>query len=246
VKGAGVAIALRGDDPQAGTAWAEAFATTQGRMSISGSRDWLQYSVSLQDLDAAIGTITAFVILLPGTTGTAYVDDVTVTSSVAAPQLALSNGGFEAGLQAPDNWWTGGTEPGFTFRWLSTGAQEGRRAVSITREHETTGFAFWAQTLRASAFVNGPVTLRAWLRTELVGQGVSIAVRGDDTQRPAGSAESFATSQYVKDITGSNGWTEWTVTLSNLPAGMQSLTIYLILLPNTTGTVDFDAVTLTR
>jgi hypothetical protein len=36
------------------------------------------------------------------------------------------------------------------------------------------------------------------------------------------------------------------VTLDRLPTGMQSVTVYLLFLPRTTGTVDFDGVELKR
>jgi hypothetical protein len=251
VRGAGVAIALRGDDPALGPGNAEAFSTTQGRINIRGTADWAEYSVQLQDLDASIGRITAYVILLPGTTGSVYVDDVTLSSGVALPshpQLALENGGFEAGQHTPEYWWLGGTTfSGFTLEWRSAGAYEGRRAASITRQEASQEhFAYWAQTLRADAFRDGPVTLRARVRTDLTGQGVSLVIRGDDTPRPAGAAEAFATTQGRTTISGSSGWVERSVTLDRLPAGMQSVTIYLVFLRGTTGTVAFDAVELTR
>lgn len=83
VNGAGVAIALRGDALTGLTLGAaEVFSTTQGRVSIRGTAEWAVYSVDLQQLDASIGTITAFVILLPGTTGSVYVDDVKLSSGV--------------------------------------------------------------------------------------------------------------------------------------------------------------------
>lgn len=79
-----------------------------------------------------------------------------------------------------------------------------------------------------------------------MGQGVSLVIRGDDSPRPAGFAEVFATTQGTTTISGSSGWEEWAVTLDRLPTGIQSVTVYLVFLPGTTGTVRFDAVELTR
>jgi hypothetical protein len=251
VQGPGFAIALRGDDPTLGPGGSEAFASTQGRIDIRGTADWTEYSVHLQDLDASIGTISVFLILLPGTTGNVYVDDVTLSTGVAVPEtprFELENGGFEAGDRSPDDWWRGGTTySGFTFDWWSTGAYEGNRAVSITRQGASReDFAFWAQTLRADEFIGGSVTLHARVRTDVTGQGVSLVIRGDDTLRPADRAEAFASTQGSTMISGSSGWVERSVTLDRLPPGMESVTVYLVFLPGTTGTVYFDAVELTR
>jgi hypothetical protein len=90
------------------------------------------------------------------------------------------------------------------------------------------------------------VTLRARVRTDLTGRGVSLVIRGDDTPRPADSAEAFATTQGRLTISGASGWVEQVVRLDRLPTEMQSVTVYLVFLPGTTGTVTFDAVELTR
>lgn len=46
-------------------------------------------------------------------------------------------------------------------------------------------------------------------------------------------------------ITGLKDWTEYRVTLNEVPSRIESLTVYLLFLPNTTGTVYFDEVSLT-
>lgn len=129
VEGA-VAIALRGDDPALGPEPAESFSTTQRRGEISGSADWAVYSVQLQDLDASIGIISAFVILLSGTTGNVYVDGVTLSSGLAVRPLALLNGGFEAGEHAPDHWWWAANKDFGGFTWRSPTTRPGSFAGS--------------------------------------------------------------------------------------------------------------------
>jgi hypothetical protein len=204
--------------------------------------------VDLSGIDRRIGKITAFVILLPKTTGTVFVDDVSLRS--VGPLTALTNGSFEAGASVPDFWTRGGMSAnltGFSLDWQNLGAFDGARSVSITRmQSSQTEFAYWSQTLRPDAFRDGPVTLTARVRSELVGDGASIAIRGDDTSVASGDAESFATSQFATPITGSSGWVDRTVRLERLPANTKTLTVYLIFLPRTTGSVYFDAVTLKR
>lgn len=164
----------------------------------------------------------------------------------AAPslRLALFNGGFEEGQATPAAWWNGATSAsGFTFSWPGGSAYDGKRAVRIKRiEGTTTGFAFWAQTFLAEDFIGGPVTLRVRIRTELVGEGVAIAIRGDDTETTSGNGEIFATTQRTTPITGSRNWEEFSVTFDDVPASMVSLTVYLLFGPGTTGTADFDLV----
>lgn len=79
VVGPGFALALRGEDatraPRGGV-----FASTQGRIDIFGTADWTEYSVRLEELDASVGRVSVFLMLLPETRGTVYVDDVTLTS----------------------------------------------------------------------------------------------------------------------------------------------------------------------
>jgi len=45
-------------------------------------------------------------------------------------------------------------------------------------------------------------------------------------------------------ITGSGDWTEFSVTMGVVPAGIESLTVYLVFLPGTASTVLFDGVSL--
>jgi len=173
-------------------------------------------------------------------------DQVTGTDAPAVP--ILQNGGFEDGGDLPYHWSRGG--PGFGGSILSydaDGAWEGDHCVSISRATSSSElFTYWSQTMRVDDF-RGSVELRARIRTELSGQGVSIAIRADDKPRPTESdfAEAFATTQGAAPISGSAGWTEHSVRLDHLPDGMESVTVYLVFLPGTTGSVSFDGIELT-
>lgn len=170
----------------------------------------------------------------------------TETPSEPSTPFALANGGFEAGDDAPDPWFSGATDPaGFIASWQDGSAYQGTRFARISRtQGTTTHYAFWAQTIRADEFVGGPVTLRARIRTELAGDGVALVIRGDDTETPSGESDAFVTTNGTLSITGSSAWQEWSVTLDELPTGIVSITVFLIFLPQTTGVADFDQVEL--
>ena len=76
------------------------------------------------------------------------------------------------------------------------------------------------------------------------GEGVAIAIRTDDTVTPKGYAEAFVTTQGTAQISGSMGWREYSVTLNQVPLTAESITVYLIYLPGTTGTVYLDDISL--
>lgn len=53
--------------------------STEGVNDIKGTFDWTQYTVNLQDLQSTVNYIIVLLAYLPGTTGTAYFDDITLT-----------------------------------------------------------------------------------------------------------------------------------------------------------------------
>jgi hypothetical protein len=54
-------------------------ATTQNNVTIIGTQDWTQYSVDLKNLGGNISKIYVFLIFQPGSTGTIYFDDISLT-----------------------------------------------------------------------------------------------------------------------------------------------------------------------
>ncbi|WP_296621629.1 hypothetical protein [Marivirga sp.] len=79
LSGRGVTVALRGDDTVEIDGSAEQFATTQGSMDISGTFDWKEYSIKLDNVDASTKSLTVYLIYLYDTSGEAYFDDVSLT-----------------------------------------------------------------------------------------------------------------------------------------------------------------------
>jgi hypothetical protein len=55
------------------------FVNTQGDKIINGTTGWNSYSVELPDLAGDVTNIIVYMVYLPGTTGTAYFDDITLT-----------------------------------------------------------------------------------------------------------------------------------------------------------------------
>ena len=75
LNGQGVALAI---GCMAGSAQRQ-FVNTQGDKIINGTTGWTSYSVEMQDLAGDVTNIIVYMVYLPGTTGTAYFDDITLT-----------------------------------------------------------------------------------------------------------------------------------------------------------------------
>ena len=247
LQGEGVSIAIRGDDSSLDNGFAEVFATTQGREVIDGTGDWATYTVELHHVPAGVDRITIYFVYLPTNTGMAYFDDATLSVSKTVPMVELQNTDVEEGGSYPNAWWWGG--PGYAnsdIFWSAAQAASGMRSIGIYRaEPHPEEFTFWAQTIDAGNFVGGSATLTVKVRTVgLVGQGAAVAIRADDTPRPQGYGEAFSTTQGAVSIMGTSGWLTYQVTLGSIPADARSVTVYLIHLTSTQGSVYFDDVSL--
>jgi hypothetical protein len=244
VTGEGVAIAIRGDDTPVPQGMAETFASTQRRISATGTLDWTELKVSLDEFPADIQSVTIYLMFV-GATGTANFDDVSLSSGAATHTYSLEDGDIADAFSGA--WWYGGLEAQhYTFERSSDEATSPPQSLRISKEVSVDStFGFWAQTIRADSLVGHDLTLTVWLLKDgLVGEGAAVALRGDDTVLPSGYAEVFATTQGQELIVGKGNWQAYSVVLPALPSEIQSLTVYLIHLPNTTGTVYFDDITL--
>jgi hypothetical protein len=77
VTGAGVAIAIRGDDRSSDERGAATtFATTQGSQILTGTRDWTRISVMLSAVPRNIDQFTVFLLHLTNSSGAVYFDDL--------------------------------------------------------------------------------------------------------------------------------------------------------------------------
>lgn len=247
VQGDGISLAIRGDNSALSKCCAEAFATTEGRVSISGTQDWTRHVVKLNSLPAGVDRITVYFVYLRSSSGTAYFDDATLSVSPTVPTVALQNTDVEDGDGYPEPWWWSG--PGnesYDFVWSGDDASSGARSLAISRVgRHAEQFGFWAQTIDARDFVGGSATLAVRVRTVgLSGQGSAIAIRTDTTAQPQGYAEAFVTTQGSQFLRGTTGWNTVQVTLDDVPPDSESVTVYLIHLTDTEGTVYFDEISL--
>ncbi len=248
VEGQGVILALRGDNTDTPEGSAEAFATTQGKVLFDGTSDWKTIEVSLDPVPAGIKSLTVYM-MISASSGSVYFDNLSASfSEPSAPITDLTNGNMESGSYSPDYWWFGsGDNSLFTFAWDSNEYLSADHSLKISSQGSGGQFAFWAQTITASELTGKKITLNVNIKAaNLTGKGVYIAIRGDDTSVPEGMAEEFTTTQGNVPITGSFGWKEFSITMDNVQPGIKSLTFYLIYGTETSGTVYFDDVSLTK
>ena len=159
---------------------------------------------------------------------------------------SVTNGGVESGEENPDNWWFGsGDYNAFKFNWNDAVYSSPYHSLEITSKGSGDKFAFWAQTISAEQVVGKSITVNVKAKTsDFSGNGVYVAIRGDDTLLPYGSAEVFKTTQNIETHTGDFDWTTISVTLDSVPANIKSITVYLLYGTETAGTVYFDDLTM--
>lgn len=75
LKGNGLALDIRGDK----NGKPVVFVTTQGKVTINGTKDFTEYSVTLDSYPGGIDNLLIFMEYLRGTTGYVYFDDVSLT-----------------------------------------------------------------------------------------------------------------------------------------------------------------------
>lgn len=137
-----------------------------------------------------------------------------------------------------------GTAPG---EWSTDQYKSSSHSLQIScASSEPTNNGFWYQTITNNLPIGKKPILKAYLKTNtLSGRGVSISIRGDDTTTPLDAAEVFTSTESSTPITGTMDWTLFTIQLNEvLPSNIKSITVYLTLLPSTSGNVNFDDITL--
>ncbi|MEM7368798.1 MAG: hypothetical protein AAF587_09340 [Bacteroidota bacterium] len=158
------------------------------------------------------------------------------------------NPSVEEGSDLPSEWYFSegdsiAKNAGF---WVSGDGFESSRSLKITQNTEEIEYIYWAQTRMGRPLNGKTVVLKAMVRASgLEGQGATLIVRGDHSDEPKGEGESLATSQGIAKIIGSHDWTEYEVVLEEgMDKKTESVSVYLALLPETTGTVYFDQISL--
>lgn len=135
---------------------------------------------------------------------------------------------------------------GYAFGFTSEAASSPQYSLKINcnQVKNDTAFSYYVQhSIPMSTIpVGAKLTLKAKIKTALIGQGVSIAIRGD---KGSMYGVFFVTTQGKTPITGTQEFTEYSVVLPSFPGGVDDLLVYLVYLPKTTGYVYFDDLSLT-
>jgi len=167
----------------------------------------------------------------------------------AQPQAALlPNGNVEQKLQ---NWFfnydtRNPTNPnGYAFGYTSEAATSPQYSLKINCnavKNDTT-FCYYGQERIATDNIpiGAKLTLKAKIKTVLLGNGVSLVIRGDKN----GQKVVYTTTEGKTAITGTKDFTEYSVVLDSYPGNIDNLLIFLVYLPKTTGYAYFDDVSLT-
>jgi hypothetical protein len=177
-------------------------------------------------------------------------ENTSATASAAPgkkPETAVVfnlNGSMEKGTFAPYGWQQSEQNP--AFKWTNSVSRTGRRSLQITSTHGEDKAIGWVYTLNQDIPYDKRIYLKVYIKCDAVsGQGVSLVLRADDTLQPAADAEIYASSQGHKSITGMSDWKEYTLVLPEpIHDSIKSITLYLIMLPGTKGTVYFDDISL--
>ncbi len=165
----------------------------------------------------------------------------------ASPPIdLLANGDVEQGQTSPAHWSRSVfAPPNHEFAWTTDEAASGEKSLSISAPKAVDSFVFWTQAPSFDELRTGDaVVLRGAVKTDgMTGEGVSIAVRVDDVVAEVDN--DFASTQFIFDITGTSDWQYFTVSIPEVTVTPGWLSVFLVYLPNTTGTAYFDDLSLT-
>ena len=157
----------------------------------------------------------------------------------------LSNGNVELGVTSPDDWFSLSENDKHDVAWTEEESHSPDKSLSISIETaDSTNMALWTQTFNSNIPHGESVTLQLQIKANLIGEGVCIAIRGDDTDFALGNGEQFVSTQGTNSITGNFDWTEFSVTLNRVDSDIKSLSVFLVYLKETSGTVYFDDIRL--
>lgn len=144
----------------------------------------------------------------------------------------------------PINWFESKVAP-YQLEWTSEESFSPTRSLKIsTTQSEPVNFSFWVQTINTNLPFGKDLALSVRIKTKnLVGQGVSIALRADNASSNS-TPDGFTIVTTQTMINGTQDWTEYSVTMSSLRQDAVSIRIFLIYLTGTKGEVYFDEITL--
>lgn len=165
-----------------------------------------------------------------------------------APINLLTNGDIESGIL---NWGFLSSVQNNPNSYVSEATEEFAASpkkslkISCTKVNDTGAFGYFVQSFLVTDLKTGSkLTLKAKVKgVNLTGNGLSIALRGDMTG--VTGSRFFQSSQDVTPLRGTFDFREVTVTLDAYQGNADRIIVFLLYLPNTTGTAYFDDISLT-
>jgi len=123
--------------------------------------------------------------------------------------------------------------------------------ISVSNIDNLEESAFFTQSIRNVELPIGAlVRLRAYVRTQdLAGGGFAMFVVGADadgntTDQFGNFLFRISSFQETRFVSGTTNWTEYTTDIASLPAGIETLDVFLNIRPSTIGDIFFDNVVL--
>jgi len=174
---------------------------------------------------------------------------VSCNKDKAEPSVSVINGdiekkmeGWEFGSEVSDT----ATPNDFAMGFTAEASSSPQYSLKITCSDvkNPTSFGYFVQKLPNANIAKGAkVTLKVKIKTrEVLGNGISIGLRGN--RNGDNSPVFFKTTEGSITIKGTNEFTEYETVINSYPAQIDNLFIFLVYLPETTGTVYFDDVQL--
>jgi hypothetical protein len=165
------------------------------------------------------------------------------------PDQLLTNLDMEAGSEnQPNSWWLGPFATDTTTLWTTEESSSATHSLELKATVSDTTVLYWGQTYQGVTPVGKDVTLTIKVKGKnIAGDGAAIALRGDDTSIPVTytTVIDFNTTEHTTKIDGTFDWTSYSIKLTNVSPYTKSISVFLILLPHTTGKVYFDDAQLT-
>ncbi|HEX5172362.1 MAG TPA: hypothetical protein VFW11_24470 [Cyclobacteriaceae bacterium] len=165
-------------------------------------------------------------------------------SNSGNPEL-VQNPSIENGNQSPSSWFPSDYADSDTqVIWSDVQAYDGIRSLQLSSDNADASAGWWGQTYEDKIPHGKKLRLSCKIKLDnVVGDGVSIAFRGDNNTKP----EFFYSTQGKINITGNHDWEEFSVEMdTKIPDTVVRIYIFLIMLNNTTGSVYFDDVSLKK
>lgn len=167
-----------------------------------------------------------------------------------SPTEYVSNGNIEEGMSS----WAfryddaNPTNPNqYTFGYTNEFAASPKNSLKANclQIKTTNAFGYFVQQIATNNFKKGQkLTLKAKIKgVNLTGKGVSLALRGDKSGQV--NSVFFKSTQDSQSITGNFDFKEYTVSLDSYAGDADYILIFLVYLPETTGSVYFDDISVT-